>query len=72
MCMRSHRQSSCRPGTPPGGWLARKAAVVTAVTSGAITIEDACHRYRMLEEEFFTWQCAFENFGIVGLRAVYL
>jgi hypothetical protein len=34
-----------------------------------ITIEEACRRYQMSEEEFFTWQRAFENYGIVGLRA---
>jgi hypothetical protein len=34
-----------------------------------ITIEEACRRYHMLEEELFAWQRAFENFGIRGLRA---
>lgn len=38
--------------------VSRKAAVVTAVSSGVITIEDACHRYRMSGEEFFAWQRA--------------
>jgi len=33
-----------------------------------ITIEEACRRYQMTEQEFFTWQRAFENYGIVGLR----
>ena len=47
----------------------RKAAVVAAVSSGMITIEEACRRYLMSEEELFAWQCAFENFGIRGLRA---
>ena len=45
----------------------RKAAVVAAVSSGLITIEEACRRYHMSEEEFTAWQCAFENFGISGL-----
>jgi len=50
-------------------WVARrKAAVVAAVSSGMITIEEACHRYQMSEEEFFAWQRAFETDGIVGLR----
>jgi hypothetical protein len=54
-------------------WVAsRKAAVVSAVSSGAITIDDASHRYRMSEEEFFAWQRAFENYGIVGLRVGYV
>jgi len=51
-------------------WVARhKAAVVTAVCSGMLTIEGACRRYQMSEEEFFAWQRAFENYGILGLRA---
>ena len=51
-------------------WVARrKAAVVAAVSSGMITIEEACRRYQMSEEEFFAWQRAFETFGLLGLRA---
>ena len=51
-------------------WVARhKAAVVAAVSNGVITIEEACRRYHMSEEEFFAWRRAFENFGIRGLRA---
>jgi transposase-like protein len=54
-------------------WVARrKAAVVAAVSSGTITIEEACRRYHMSEEEFFAWQRAFEKHGIVGLRADYV
>ena len=40
---------------PPGTkrWIARrKAAVVTAVRSGAIGLEEACRRYELSEEEF--------------------
>lgn len=51
-------------------WVARhKAAVVTAISSGELTIKEACHRYQMLEEELFAWQRAFENYGIRGLAA---
>jgi transposase-like protein len=51
-------------------WVARrKAAVVAAVSSGMITIEEACRRYQMSEEGLFAWQRAFANYGIVGLRA---
>ena len=53
-------------------WVARrKAAVVAAVSSGVITVEEACRRYQMSEEELFAWQRAFENYGIVGLSAGY-
>ena len=35
-------------------WVARrKAAVVAAVSSGIITLEEACRRYQMSEREFF-------------------
>jgi transposase-like protein len=55
---------------PNTRWVARrKAAVVAAVSSGMITLEEACGRYQMSEEEFCAWRRAFENFGILGLRA---
>ncbi|HMD64865.1 MAG TPA: DUF1153 domain-containing protein [Stellaceae bacterium] len=47
----------------------RKAAVLTAVRSGAITIEEACRRYGLSEEELLAWQRAFEAHGLPGLRA---
>ena len=51
-------------------WVAsRKAAVVAAVSSGKITIEEACRRYQVSEEEFLAWQQALEIFGILGLHA---
>ena len=63
-------------GLPPTGtrrWVAsRKAAVVAAVRQGLITIEEACRRYELSEEEFASWQRAFETHGIAGLRVTYL
>jgi hypothetical protein len=51
-------------------WVARrKAAVVAAVASGIITLEEACRRYKMSDEEFFAWQRSLESFGLLGLRA---
>jgi hypothetical protein len=47
----------------------RKAAVVAAVRSGRITMEDALRRYQLTEEEFLSWQRAFETHGLAGLRA---
>lgn len=46
----------------------RKAAVVAAVRSGAITIEEACRTYQLSEEEFLSWKRAFEINGLAGLR----
>ena len=33
-----------------------------------ITVEEACRRYQLSEEEFVSWQQAFERFGLQGLR----
>jgi hypothetical protein len=54
-------------------WVARrKAEVVAAVRSGAIGLEDACHRYGLSEEEFLAWERGIENYGVPGLRATRL
>ena len=50
----------------------RKAAVVAAVQSGKITLEEACQRYQLTEEEFRSWQRAYEAHGLAGLRATRL
>jgi transposase-like protein len=50
----------------------RKAAVVAAVQSGKITLEEACRRYNLSEGEFRAWQRAFEAHGLPGLRATRL
>src|SRR6516164_7765795 len=47
----------------------RKAAVVAAVRNSKITIEEALRRYQLTEEEFLSWQRAFEVHGLAGLRA---
>jgi transposase-like protein len=48
---------------PPGTvkrWTAnRKAAVLAAVRSDAITVEEACRRYEISGEEFISWLKAF-------------
>jgi transposase-like protein len=46
----------------------RKASVVRGVRSGAISLEEACQRYRLSAEEFLAWQEAIEAYGIGGLR----
>jgi transposase-like protein len=47
----------------------RKAAVVAAVRSGGITIEEACRVYQLSKEELLSWERAFEIHGLPGLRA---
>jgi Protein of unknown function (DUF1153) len=46
----------------------RKAAVVAAVRAGVITVQEACRRYQLSEEEFSAWQRAFDAYGLRGLR----
>ena len=54
-------------------WSARrKAAVVTAVHSGAIGLTEACRRYELSEEEFRAWERGIEAHGVPGLRATRL
>jgi len=50
----------------------RKAAVVAAVRSGFLTLEDACQRYTLSTEEFLSWQRLIERHGMRGLRATRL
>ncbi|HEY3911495.1 MAG TPA: DUF1153 domain-containing protein [Stellaceae bacterium] len=50
----------------------RKAAVVTAVARGVLTREEACRRYQLSDEEFASWQQAFEEHGLPGLRSTRL
>jgi hypothetical protein len=50
----------------------RKAAVVDAVKAGILTLEQACERYKLSTEEFFTWQALVEHHGVPGLRVTRL
>jgi len=50
----------------------RKAAVVTAVRSGRISLEEALQRYQLTEEEYQCWERAFEQHGLPGLRSTRL
>ena len=47
----------------------RKAAVVTAVRAGRITLEEALQRYQLTEEEYRSWERVFEQHGLAGLRS---
>ena len=50
----------------------RKVAVVAAVAVGVLTREEACRRYQLSEEEFLSWQQAFEAHGLRGLGSTQL
>ena len=61
------------PPTDVKRWtIRRKAAVVTAVAVGVLTREEACRRYQLSEEEFLSWQQAFEAHGLRGLGSTQL
>ena len=47
----------------------RKAAVLAAVRNGDLTVEEACRRYGLSEEELQAWHRAFDADGLRGLRA---
>lgn len=46
----------------------RKAEIVAAVHSGALSLEEACHRYMLTADEFASWEKSFERYGRPGLR----
>ena len=50
----------------------RKAVVVAAVRSGALSIQEACRRYKLTIEEFLAWQRAIDRHGVPGLRVTRL
>jgi transposase-like protein len=70
------RTSATVTDLPPSDtkrWVARrKAVIVNAVRSGAITLEEVCRRYELSEEEFLAWQRAIETHGVAGLRVTRL
>jgi Protein of unknown function (DUF1153) len=54
-------------------WVARrKAVVVDAVRSGALSLQEACRRYELSVEEFRAWQQAIDSHGVAGLRVTRL
>ena len=67
-----------RTGLPPRSadhkrWtVRRKTAVLQAVQSDQIDLDDACRLYDLSVDEFRTWQRAFERYGVPGLRATRL
>lgn len=50
----------------------RKAEVVAAVRGGLLTLDEACERYCLTNEEFLGWQQALDRHGLPGLRTTQL
>jgi hypothetical protein len=73
-----HRASAecCDFDLPPPDtkrWVTRrKAVIVNAVRTGAISLEEVCRRYALSVEEFLAWQCAIDTHGVPGLRVTRL
>ena len=44
----------------------RKAEVVAAVRGGLLSLEDACRRYALDQQEFLSWQCCIDCYGLKG------
>ena len=47
----------------------RKAEVVSAVRGGLLSLESACDRYKLTDEEYASWERAIDKHGMQGLRA---
>ena len=50
----------------------RKAEVVAAVRGGLLSLDEACDRYRLTNEEFLNWQHSIDKHGLAGLRTTRL
>ena len=54
-------------------WVARrKAAVVAAVNGGLLSLEEACERWNLSEEELESWRAAVARHGVNALRTTAL
>lgn len=46
----------------------RKADVVRGVRSGLLSLEEACRRYNLSQEEYLSWERLIDRHGVHGLR----
>ena len=46
--------------------------VVAAGRGGLLSLDEACDRYRLTNEEFLTWQSSIDRHGLAGLRTTRL
>ena len=52
-------------------WVARrKAEVIDAICKGELSFADACQRYNLSADELFSWQTAYKQHGLGGLRVM--
>ncbi len=50
----------------------RKAELVAAIHGGLLSLEDACERYQLSEEELQSWVNSLSRHGLRGLRSTKL
>ncbi len=50
----------------------RKAEVVAAIRGGLLSLEAACERYQLSEEELESWADSLSRYGLRGLRSTKL
>ena len=67
--MRKRRETELPPPTTRRWTIGRKAAVLEALHSGRLTIEQARERYALSIEEIRAWERDRERHGLYGLRA---
>jgi transposase len=67
--MRERGETELPPPNTRRWTIRRKAAVLTAIRSGGLTIEQARDRYALSVEEIRAWERQFERHGLYGLRA---
>ncbi len=61
------------PPRDTGRWvMRRKAEVVAAVRGRMLTVDEACERWSLTEEELASWQRLIDSHGVRGLRATRL
>src|SRR5580704_2883172 len=69
----SHAPNADLPSPNTKRWVVRrKAVVVAAVRSGALSLQEACRRYNLSVEEFLAWQRSIDRYGVPGLRVTRL
>jgi hypothetical protein len=56
------------PPTTQRWVIRRKAEVVAAVRGGLLSLDEACERYGLTNEEFLAWQQSIDRYGMPGLR----
>lgn len=50
-------------------WVSRrKAEVLAAIDGGVLSLEEACDKYRLSNEEIGSWRRALDRAGLPGLR----